>query len=50
VEIFDVYGRKVLEPPLTVLQSYDLTVLQSGLYFVKIETETGIITKKIIKQ
>jgi len=49
VEIFDVYGRKVLEPPLTVLQSYDLTVLQPGIYFVKIETEAGIITKKIIK-
>jgi len=49
VEIFDVYGRKVLEPPLTVLQSYDLTVLQPGIYFIKITTETGIITKKVIK-
>ena len=57
VEIFDIYGRKVLAPSLTVLQfgkltasqSYDLTVLQPGIYFIKIETEAGIITKKVIK-
>jgi len=29
VEVFDVYGRKILVPPLTVLRSYDLTVLRS---------------------
>jgi len=50
IEIFDVYGRKVLESPLTVLQSYDLTVLQPGIYFLKITTEKGIITKKVIKK
>ena len=49
VEIFDIYGRKVLEPSLTVLQSYDLTVFPAGIYFVKITTDAGIITKKIIK-
>jgi len=49
VEIFDVYGRKVLEPPLTVLRSYDLTVLHPGIYFVKITTEKGTVTQKIIK-
>jgi len=49
VEIFDVYGRKILEPSLTVLRSYDLTVLQAGIYFLKIETEEGIVVKKVIK-
>jgi len=49
VEIFDIYGRKVLEPPLTVLHSYDLTVLQAGIYFINLTTEKGSITKKIIK-
>ena len=49
VEVFDIYGRKVLEPPLTVLHSYDITVLQPGVYFVKITTEKGVVTKKIIK-
>ncbi|MDR0207190.1 MAG: leucine-rich repeat domain-containing protein [Bacteroidales bacterium] len=50
VEIYDIYGRKVLEPPLTVLRSYDLTVLHHGIYFIKITTEKGTITKKMIKQ
>jgi len=50
VEVYDVYGRKVLEPPLTVLRSYDLTVLQAGIYFVKITTAAGEVTKKIVKQ
>jgi len=54
VEIFDVYGRKVYEDSnscgLTVLRSYDLTVFPAGIYFLKITTETGIVTKKIIKQ
>jgi len=49
VEVFDAYGRKVLDPPLTVLRSYDLTVLPAGIYFVKITTEKGVITKKVIK-
>jgi len=52
VEIFDVYGRKVFEhqTPLTVLWSYDLTVLPAGVYFVRVTTETGAVVKKIIKQ
>jgi len=48
-EIFDIYGRKVLAPSLTVLLSYDLTVLQAGIYLIKIITEKGIVTQKIIK-
>jgi len=50
VEIYDVFGRKVLEPPLTVLRSYDLTVLHSGIYFVKIYTEAGQKVAKLIKE
>ena len=51
IEIFDIYGRKFFEQKeiLTVLQSYDLTGFPAGIYFIKITTETGIITKKIIK-
>jgi len=53
VEIFDVYGRKqnveFNSYGLTVLRSYDLTVLQAGIYFLKIETGNETITKKIIK-
>ena len=54
VEIYDVQGRKVYEDSnssdLTVLRSYDLTVFPAGIYFVRIATEQGIVTKKIIKQ
>jgi hypothetical protein len=50
VEVFDVYGRNVLphtahHTPHTTLDISDLT---SGIYFVKITTEQGIITKKVI--
>jgi hypothetical protein len=53
VEVYDVYGRK----HLTVLQSYGLTVLNldiaafaSGVYFLKIQTEQGVVMKKVVKQ
>ena len=50
VEIFDIYGRKVLVPTLTVLQSYDLTVLHPGIYFVRANFEGGGSVKKLVKQ
>jgi len=53
VEIFDVFGRKIYDDNnsygLTVLRSYDLTVFPAGIYFLKITTENGIVTKKVIK-
>jgi hypothetical protein len=51
VEIFDVLGRlcHVETRHATSLQ-LDISHLPSGIYFVKIKTETGIITKKIVKQ
>jgi len=52
VEIYDVYGRKLLEQKenLTVLQAYDLTVFPAGLYFVKIQTESCVVVKKVLKE
>jgi len=50
VEIFDVYGRKILVPTLTVSRSYDLTVLQPGIYFVRLVFEGGSSVKKLVKQ
>jgi hypothetical protein len=62
VEIFDVFGKKVFEQKATtpnpskgeefptVLRSYDLTVFPTGIYFIRITPETGVITRKIIKQ
>ena len=59
VEIFDVMGRKApLNPPEGgrlpsfggVGGGFDISHLPSGIYFVRIQTETGVITQKIIKQ
>jgi len=52
VEIYDVVGRKLFEQKenLTVLQSYDLTVLSAGIYFVKIKTDLGEVVKKVVKE
>jgi len=52
VEVFDVYGRK---HECTNARKHeggilmDISHLPAGIYFVKINTEKGIITKKIIK-
>jgi len=52
VELYDVVGKKLFEEKenLTVLRSYDLTVFPNGVYFLKITTENGIVTKKVIKK
>jgi len=61
VEIFDVYGRKesfgYAQLPKAEGRKekgegsmvLDISELRSGIYFLKITTETGIITKKVIK-
>ena len=59
VEVFDVYGRNVGGKfPSNVLEGWqpqadgvviDLTVFPAGIYFLKINTDKGITTKKIIK-
>ena len=52
-EIFDIAGRIVHRVPCTVNREtveVDISHLPSGIYFIKIDTEQGIITKKIVKQ
>ena len=52
VEVFDVYGRN-LTPHTTYLAphtSLDITNLSSGVYFVKIYTNAGVVVKKVVKQ
>jgi len=52
VEIFDVYGRKLSSNHLIISSSHqkiDISHLTSGIYFIKIETDNGSVTKKIIK-
>ena len=46
VEVFDVYGkRRKGEKELVI----NISELEAGVYFVKITTEKGVVTKKIIK-
>ncbi|MDC7999667.1 T9SS type A sorting domain-containing protein [Aequorivita todarodis] len=52
LEIFDVSGRSLKRVDLSSNTYYqiDLSSLQSAVYFVKISTDMGAITKQIIKQ
>jgi len=49
VNIYDVLGKLVLEEKEDVNQ-IDVSNLSNGLFFIKIETDKGNSTKKIIKQ
>jgi hypothetical protein len=52
VEVFDVSGKKLIS--FESLMSQEITInishLTAGIYFVKVITEQGEITKKIVKQ
>ena len=47
--VMDSSGRIVLTPT-ALEQSYDLSALQKGVYFINIITNKGTVTKKIIKE
>lgn len=52
LEIYDVSGRRLQKLDLSTSTHYevDMTTLQTAIYFVKISTDMGSITKQIIKQ
>ena len=49
IEIFDVYGRIIVNCQLSIVNSIDISDLANGVYFLKISTEKGMVTKKIVK-
>jgi hypothetical protein len=51
IEIFDVYGRKQSHASRVTCHEnqIDISSFAAGIYFVKINTEGRIITKKIVK-
>ena len=56
VEVFDVYGRKTISDirhPISEIGKSEIVInisyLTSGIYFVKVFTETGIVVKKVLK-
>ncbi|MBW1294131.1 Ig-like domain-containing protein, partial [Aquimarina litoralis] len=53
VEFFDVRGKLILSKVLnrgSISNSIDISTFHSGLYLMKIFSETGSITKKILKE
>lgn len=48
INCYDIFGKKVIKT--TQNEQVDVSKLQSGLYFVTIETDKGQLTKKIIIQ
>ena len=49
VEICDIAGRIVLIPQLSFLNSINVAHLPKGVYLVKIHTDKGIVTQKVVK-
>ena len=51
IEIIDIYGKKVFEQKAEGRKQKEINIseLKAGIYFVKITTEKGIGTQKIIK-
>ena len=50
VEVFDVYGRNCHVSRVTSSENdINISHLPAGVYFVKISTEAGEVTKKIVK-
>jgi hypothetical protein len=48
IAIFDIMGRKVSH--LTISHPISISHLPAGIYFLRITTDKGVITKKIVKQ
>lgn len=49
IQLYDVLGKLVLQK-LTNFQQLDVFALKSGVYLVRIGTDKGVITKKVIKK
>jgi hypothetical protein len=52
IEIYDVYGRNVSSNHLINTSSnhlINISNLANGVYFLRIQTEQGVITKKVVK-
>ncbi|MBZ0327010.1 MAG: choice-of-anchor B family protein [Altibacter sp.] len=52
VEVYDVRGRRIVEILNSDENKYqlDLSSLETAIYFVKVDTDAGSITKKVIKE
>ena len=50
VEVYNITGQKIIfNFQLSTFNSFDISHLPSGIYFLRIQTENGTVTRKIIK-
>jgi len=52
IEIFDIYGRNLTPHTsyLTPHTSFDISHFPAGIYFMRIQTEAGVVVKKVVKE
>ncbi|MEM5564429.1 T9SS type A sorting domain-containing protein [Psychroserpens sp. AS72] len=51
VEIYDVLGKKVLNRKINaIVTTFDISKWNSGLYIIKISSETSVVMKRFMKQ
>jgi len=53
VEIYDVMGRKALTSPVSFPSpetTLNIAPLPTGVYFLKIQTENGVVVRKVVKE
>ncbi|MCL1969632.1 MAG: T9SS type A sorting domain-containing protein [Bacteroidetes bacterium] len=50
IEIYDTYGKKVGVVPISSETVVDISHLSAGVYFIKIRTEVGEVTRKVVKE
>ena len=49
IKVFDIFGKEVLNQE-NINNQIDVSGLQIGIYFMKIENKKGIFTEKFVKQ
>ncbi len=51
IDVFDVFGRKIFssQSPLSTEHTLDISHFNAGIYFVRVTTEKGVVTKKVVK-
>ena len=50
VELFDVQGKRVMQVNSANLSVIDVSHLTNGIYFIKVSTSVGELTKKFVKK
>ena len=48
-EILDVCGRIIVNCQLSIVNSIDISHLPSGIYYLRVQTDKGVITRNVVK-